>query len=170
MHIARSLFFYLTLVGSLEALAIARRSASSDAIVEIEYALNLFAHLVDTHKYTSLGLVFTTDAVADFATPAGYIDGLATIEQGLQDALGGTVSQHTLSTYVIKVLDTDSTRATADTYLEGTVFGQGNATGQYLTTFGSYIDLLQLTESGWRIYNKTLVVTGQTGDAQLSVS
>lgn len=113
------------------------QSCSSVAEARIEYTLNMFGHLVDAHSYTALDMVFTADAVANFATPAGYIQGLSAIEQGLEKSLSETVSQHALSTYVIKVLDTNSTEATAITYLQGTIFGQGGMKGQFLTTFGS---------------------------------
>ncbi len=138
MRAARSLsIVQLALVWTLNALAITPQNCSRIASVEIEHTLSLFAHLVDTHNYTSLDLVFTPDAVADFATPAGYINGLPTIEHGLQESLGRSISQHALSTYLIKVIDTDPLSATAVTYLQGTFFGQGNETGQYLTSFGS---------------------------------
>lgn len=154
-------------IWSLAALAMPPQKRSATATNNIEYTINLFAYLVDTHNYTSLDSVFTSNAVADFATSAGYITGLPTIKQDLQKSLGSTISQHSLSTCIIKVLETDATKATAITYLQGTIFGQGNSTGQYMTTFGKYLDLLQLTESGWRIHNKTLVVTGQTGNPRL---
>ena len=125
-----------TLVWSFEALALRTPNCSSIANLEIEFTLNLFAYLVDTHNYTSLDMVFTPDAMADFATPIGAINGRSMIEQYLQEKLGRTISQHALSTHIIRTLDTNCRRATAVTYLQGTIFGQGNITGQYLTTFG----------------------------------
>ncbi len=124
------------LVWSSEALALRTSNCSSITNVEIEYTLNLFAYLVDTHNYTSLDMVFTSDAMANFATPIGAIVGRPMIEQYLQEELGRIISQHALSTHIIRTLETDCGRATAITYLQGTFFGQGNATGQYMTTFG----------------------------------
>lgn len=107
-----------------------------DNIVSIEQTLNLFSRSVDTHDYALLDSIFTPDAVANFATPAGFIDGLSAIKTELQTALMGTVSQHTLSTHMISVAGGQATTASATTYLQGTFFGQGNLTGQIQTTYG----------------------------------
>ena len=126
----------LMLMFGLPVIAIAYSESSTIAEVEIENTLNLFSYYVDTHNYAMLSLVFSSDAVADFATSAGYIKGLNSIQQGLEVTLGGTVSQHALSTYIINVVDEDRRKATAISYLQGTIFGQANLTGQYLTTYG----------------------------------
>lgn len=97
----------------------------------------MFSHYVDNHDYAMLHMVFTEEAVANFATSAGYVKGLPLIEQGLREALCDTISQHFLSTYMIDVLCPDTTKATSITYLQGIIFGQGNLTGQLLTTYGS---------------------------------
>lgn len=107
-----------------------------DSIVSIEQTLNIFARSVDTHDYALLDLVFSPDATANFATPAGYVDGLPAIKTELQTALTGTVSQHALSTHMINLASNQSIMASASTYLQGTFFGQGNLTGQIQTTYG----------------------------------
>ena len=126
----------LMLIFGLHAIAIPYSTSSTIAEVEIENTLNLFSYYVDTHNYAMLDLVFSSDAVADFATSAGYIKGLNSIQQGLEATLGGTASQHALSTYIINVVDDDGMEATAISYLQGTIFGQANLTGQYLITYG----------------------------------
>ena len=107
-----------------------------DNIVSIEQTLNLFARSVDTHDYALLDSVFASDAVANFATPAGFVDGLPAIKTELRTALTGTISQHALSTHMIYVAGGQPTTASARTYLQGTFFGQGNLTGQIQTTYG----------------------------------
>ena len=138
MRILISLVLILSdLILRLHAIAIPYSNPSSIVEVDIENTLNLFSYCVDTHNYTMLDLVFSSDAVADFATSAGYVKGLSSIQKGLEAALGGTTSQHSLSTYIINVQDHDTTEATASSYLQGAIFGQGNLTGQYLITYGS---------------------------------
>ena len=107
-----------------------------DSIVSIEQTLNLFARSVDTHDYALLDSVFSPDATANFATPAGFVDGLPAIKTELQTALTGTVSHHALSTHMISVTGNQNTMASASAYLQGTYFGQGNLTGQIQTTYG----------------------------------
>ncbi|MCJ1419857.1 hypothetical protein MMC32_006213 [Xylographa parallela] len=124
------------LLPSVKGIPVSAQAALNTATIDIVYTLNLFSLSVDSHNYTILDSVFTADAVADFATTAGYVKGLSTIQEGLQAALAGTVSQHALSTYIIDVHE-DTSTATATTYLQGTFFGQGNFTGQYVTAFGS---------------------------------
>lgn len=109
---------------------------ATDSIVAIEQTLNLFARSVDTHDYALLDSVFSPNATANFATSAGYVDGLPAIKAELQTALTGTVSQHTLSTHMINVTGNSNGTASASTYLQGTFFGQGNLTGQILTSHG----------------------------------
>ena len=141
MRIMISLFLIFSmLIFRLHAIAIPYSNPSSIVGVEIANTLNLFSYYVDTHNYTMLDLVFTSDAVADFATSAGYVKGLNSIQKGLEAALAGTTSQHSLSTYVINIQDGDMTEATANSYLQGTIFGQGNLTGQYLITYGSWVN------------------------------
>ena len=107
-----------------------------DNTVLIEQTLDLFSHSVDNHDFTLLDSVFSLDAVANFATPAGFVDGLPAIKALLQKVLTGTVSQHALSTPIIRVASDQSTTASSSTYLQGTFFGQGNLTGQVLRTYG----------------------------------
>lgn len=138
-----------------------------DDIVVIEQTLNLFARSVDTHDYTLLDSVFSPNAVANFATSAGCIDGLPAIKVFLQNTLTGTVSQHALSTHMINVGGNQTTTASASTYLQGTFFGQGNLTGQIQTTYGRYDDLLGFSSVGWRVYNRTLVAFGSIGNRKI---
>lgn len=131
-----ALWAFVGNLGNWGALAQGSPNCSRLANIDIEYTLNLFANVVDTHDFSSLAMVFSSNAVANFSTSAGSLDGLPMIEQYLRKSLGNTVSQHALSTHVIRVLDRDCTSASAITYLQGSIFGQGNETGTSLTTFG----------------------------------
>lgn len=104
------------------------------AIAGIERTLNRFSLAVDTHDYSLLQLVFTNDAIGIFGAETPAIQGLAAIEQALKASVGGSVSQHALSTQIVDINDDQS--AFAISYLQGTFFGTGNLTGQTYTTYG----------------------------------
>ncbi|KAM0794144.1 hypothetical protein BDR22DRAFT_876775 [Usnea florida] len=79
----------------------------------IEPPASLFSHSVDNHNCTLLELVFSLDAVANFVTPASFVDGLATTEVFLQSVLTGTVNQHAFSASTISVASNQSTTASS---------------------------------------------------------
>ena len=116
----------------------------TESIVAIEQTLNLFSRSVDDHDYALLDSIFSPNATANFATPAGFVDGLPAIKTELQIALAGSVSQHALSTHMINLTGNQATMASASTYLQGTFFGQGDLTGQIQTTYGRYVFRFQV--------------------------
>ena len=73
-----------------------------DNTVFIKQTLNLLSHSVDNDDCTLLESVFSLDAVANFTTPAGFVDGLPATTVFLQNVLTGTIYQHTLSTSTIR--------------------------------------------------------------------
>ncbi|MCJ1326613.1 hypothetical protein MMC10_003278 [Thelotrema lepadinum] len=161
-RIAHLLFLIpLSLAGSLPTL-----KTNSLVIAEIEQTLNRFSLAVDTHDWNMLSTVFTRDAVGIFGPGAPQIEGLSTLTQALRAQLEGTISLHFLSTQTVD--HTGPRSVFAVSYLQGTFFGQGNLTGQTYTTYGRYLDTLILTESGWRVNNKTLVRTARIGNPAIS--
>lgn len=131
------MFFYLLAFLGLTPFSQAGQVWRSDAllaVVQIQQTLNLFPLAVDSHNYTILDQVFATDATANFATSAGYLQGLTAIKDGLRVSLGNTTSQHAFTTQSIDVVG--GRKASAVTYLTGTFFGKGSYEGQIFTTYG----------------------------------
>ena len=141
MRIMAFLFLILSmLIFRLHAIAIPCSNPSGIEGVEIVNTLNLFSYYVGTHNYTMLDLVFSSGCRSRLCNICWVRQGLISMQKDLEAALGGTTSPHSLSTYITNVQDDDTTEATANSYLHGATFGQGNLTGQYLITYGSCVN------------------------------
>lgn len=119
-----------------------------DPTASILHTLNLFSQAVDTHNYTLFPAIFAPDARADFDDGKGEIAGLEGITTALAEGLRGKKSWHGLSTQVVEFEGGDGGdgemvrmggRARVSSYLQGTFFGQGNLTGEIVTTYGRYV-------------------------------
>jgi SnoaL-like protein len=130
-------------------------SADREAIIAV---LDAMAAILDGRAWDRLGEVFTPDAVAY----RGQNRGLAAIERGIRDQLGGCgPSQHLLGNYQVTV---DGDRAVSVTKVR--VMHQGAGDRSHLTyeCLGNYHDEHVRTVDGWRISRRRLDVTMQFGD------
>lgn len=98
---------------------------------------NTLAHYplaIDGKNFDALGLVFTTDAVANYSAPLFVLSGLEDIKKVLQGSLAPVLSQHMYGTQLIEIEQGRKT-AKALTYYTASHFGVGNATGKVCGPF-----------------------------------
>lgn len=98
---------------------------------------NTLAHYplaIDGKNFDALGLVFTTDAVANYSAPLFILSGLDELKSALQRSLAPVLSQHIYGTQLIEVEKGRKT-AKAVTYFTANHFGVGNATGKVCDPF-----------------------------------
>jgi hypothetical protein len=121
-------------------------------IDSIRNTLALYPLSIDSKNFAGLALVFTPDAVANYGQPLGVLNGLSEIQQTLSTALANVLSQHSLTTQHITLLDNNN--ATATTYVIASEFGVGVYNGQLLTIWAKYDDLLRTNSGSWLIYDR----------------
>ena len=98
---------------------------------------NTLAHYplaIDGKNFDALGLVFTTDAVANYSAPLFVLSGLEAIKRMLQRSLAPVLTQHMYGTQLIEIEKGGKT-AKALTYYTASHFGIGNATGKVYGPF-----------------------------------
>jgi len=123
----------------------------------ITYALAL-----DAQDWDRLRSVFTPDAVADYGSQLGTLEGYASIEAACQAALVPlTASQHLMGNHLITLADAV---ADAVSYFQATHIKLGADGGDRYTVAGRYDDRLVQTDGGWRITYKTLTVMWVDGN------
>ncbi|GAB2825432.1 hypothetical protein GCM10022221_24400 [Actinocorallia aurea] len=115
--------------------------------LEILQVLALFAHVFDNAETEGLGLVFTKDAVVEMRRSGREVAGLDAIAEFTQALAGGAPDHHTLDTVLI-----------AETP------GRVRARSRYLAVLpdgsvhnGEFLDILLLTDQGWRIARRVSV-------------
>jgi hypothetical protein len=122
----------------------------------IRNTLALYPLAVDGKNFQALGLVFATNAVANYSTPLEVLTPLSVIESSLEASLAPVTTQHSFGTQVIDVLSPSS--ATSVTYYTATHFGQGQFAGQILTAYGQYQDVWgKQKDLTWKITHRNLV-------------
>lgn len=110
--------------------------------------------------FSTFNKVFTNNVTFDFEGPPGVVRGLANLEAIFRRNIPpGTVTQNAVTTESISLSGFDeqgsASAATALSYLTNTYFGQGNLTGQIVTSYIRFEDTLVKTNQqgngGWRI-------------------
>jgi ketosteroid isomerase-like protein len=126
-------------------------------ILAIQHAINLYPLAIDGKDFHKLSEVFTDDAVANYGTPLGVMNGLSQIESTLQNALLNVTTQHSLTTQSIDIISNGEANAT--TYVIATQFGNEGTSleGQMIVVYARYEDQLRDTQGGWRIYNRLVL-------------
>jgi hypothetical protein len=108
-------------------------------IVEVEQVLRTFSVAVDTKQWDMLDLVFAANATADFGDGSDIIRGRDTIRDAIREGQELALSQHYLSTIVVRgqrTAQAGKTSAIARSYLQGVFFGTGPLENQTLITYG----------------------------------
>ncbi len=100
--------------------------------------ISLYALAIDNKNFPLLSEVFTPDTTAKFSLlpPNELLHGLTETQHVLKGALKDYVTQHTLSTTVVDLLDGSEPNSTA--YLVAHYFGKGNLTGRILDYYWRY--------------------------------
>lgn len=158
---------HLSLRHTLTLFSLALLSLGSPTdILYIQKCLSDYAFIADSGSFTgvpdfsTLGNVFTHNATYDFGGPPGLLRGLADIEASFKVIFPpGTISQNKVTTKSISLSGFDdqgsASEATALSYDTNTFFGQGNLTGQIVTSYARFSDKLVKTNllgnGGWRI-------------------
>lgn len=130
---------------------------SADVLASVQQTLNLFPIAIDNKNFSILNQVFTTDAFAAFQPDQPQYS-LQNITGWLELFLSNVTSHHSLGG--LYVTQENPCEATAISYLQGSFFGRGPATGQMYQSFGYYQD--QLFKNGgigsdsWLVVNRTL--------------
>ena len=94
-------------------------------------------------------------------TKASYIQ-----ETHPKNRLKDIPTQHSLTTQMIEIQQ-DGVTAQANTYFTGLHFGRGQWEGHHLTSWGQYVDTLQLVKGKWLITKRTCLFTAREGDERL---
>lgn len=158
---------HLLLLLVFSVLSLAPASLGSPAeILYIQKSLSDFGIISDSGSFSGVpdfstfNKVFTNNVTFDFEGPPGVIRGLANVETVFRNNIPpGTVTQNAVTTESISLSDFDdqgsAKGATALSYLTNTYFGRGNLTGQIVTSYIRFEDILVKTDQqgngGWRI-------------------
>jgi hypothetical protein len=122
----------------------------------IRNTLSLYPLAIDGKNFPALGLVFATNAVANYFTPLNVLTPLSTIESALEASLAPVTTQNSFGTQVIDVLSPNT--AVSVTYYTATHFGMGQFAGQIVTAYGQYQDVwAKQTGNTWKISHRNLV-------------
>lgn len=121
----------------------------------IRNTLSLYPLAIDGKNFPALGLVFATNAVANYSAPLNVLTPLSTIESTLEASLAPVTTQHSFGTQVIDVLSPNT--AVSVTYYTATHFGMGQFAGQIVTAYGQYQDVwAKQTDNTWKISHRNL--------------
>ncbi|KAK6836754.1 hypothetical protein PG989_006813 [Apiospora arundinis] len=109
--------------------------------------------------------VFHPDIQGDF--PFDHdMRGADVLLQRIEGRLKDIPTQHSLTTQMIDI-QPDGATAHATTYFTGLHFGRGEWAGHHLTSWGQYVDVLQLVKGRWLITKRTCLFTARDGDERL---
>ena len=124
---------------------------TTDDIVAIQQILALYGHLVDDRDWTRLSMVFTDDVVFD-ATDAGGKTAARSLDE-LRAMFDHPKTLHPLAHHI--------TNPYVWREPDGTVHARSKIVGILAdgrAGSGSYLDILVLTEQGWRIRNRKVTL------------
>ena len=124
---------------------------SAEDVTAIQQTLGLFPIAIDQNQFDLLDAVFSPNATANFGSPTRLV-GIPAIRSSLILGLTGLVSQHHLGTLYINM--TGPHHATSYSWLQGTFFGTGDATGQTFSFFGYYRDHQVRSQGRWYVQDR----------------
>ena len=131
---------------------------AEDRFAVIE-TLDRYAVALDTRDWSLLDRVFTPDATGDFA--AVRCASREEIRKLIQRMLGGCgPTQHMLGVYRIEISGDEATSTCA---IRAHHVGRGAEAQLEFECFGEYRDRLVRTPEGWRIRERAMRVTHETG-------
>jgi hypothetical protein len=124
----------------------------------IEDGLIRYAHALDTRDYGRLSEIMKADVRVKYGD-AAWLDGVEAVARFCARALERfDATQHRLGTIDVTL---DGDRATSTTYL----CAEHLSGGSRFTLGGSYLDVWERTQEGWRIAERRLVTSWSEGDA-----
>jgi hypothetical protein len=131
---------------------------AEDRIAVIE-TVDRYAVALDTRDWSLLDLVFTPDATGDYG--AYRCAGRDEIRKLVRSMLGGCgPTQHLLGIYRIAIVGDE---ATSTCKVRAHHVGRGAEAQLAYECFGEYHDRLVRTKDGWRIRERTMRITHETG-------
>jgi hypothetical protein len=124
----------------------------------IENGLIRYAHALDMRDYGRLWEIMKADVRVKYGD-AAWLDGVEAVARFCARALEPfDATQHRLGTIDVTL---DADRATSTTYL----CAEHLSGGSRFTLGGSYLDVWERTQEGWRIAERRLVTSWTEGDA-----
>ncbi|MGE5694099.1 MAG: nuclear transport factor 2 family protein [Candidatus Sericytochromatia bacterium] len=111
---------------------------------DISDLLVRYATGIDRHDWALFRTVFTDDCRLDYGE-VGSWDGVGAVTEFMKMAHQGVQTLHRMTN---KAIEVDGDRATARTYVDMVMVGQG---GSGVNAIGYYDDDIVRTEDGWRI-------------------
>jgi hypothetical protein len=127
----------------------------------IESGVIAYAHALDSRDYARLDTFMKSDVRVKYGD-APLLLGVAAAVAYCRRALDWLdASQHRLSSIDIHL---DGDRATSTAYLCAEHLKRGLAEGERYTVGGSYVDAWERTRAGWRIAERSLVVSWTEGN------
>ncbi len=80
----------------------------SKVVLSLQQTLALYLLAIDSKSFVALDQVLAQDVVANYSAPLGVLNGLLTVESVLQTSLAPVLTQHSLSTFSVTELNTES--------------------------------------------------------------
>lgn len=147
------------LAGSGLATGNSQSSDNTEVIVEIHQLLNNYSHILDSKTYSDLSYVLTEDAA--FHLPTLNYTTRAVAEQRYESEFLNKITLHTAQNLLVR--DISATTATVLADAVTTYFGQGNLTGDFVTTYSRITYIVTKENGSWLISDST-VAAGVSSD------
>lgn len=128
--------------------------------IAIEGVLNAYARACDGRDWALLASVFTEDVAADYAGEY-RMQGRDALVDMVRSMLGGCgPTQHLLGNFDIGV---EGDHASCACYVRAVHAGLGDEADTFYEVWAEYRDALRRTDTGWRIYERNMVVHKEVG-------
>lgn len=126
----------------------------------IQGVLNRYARGCDTRDWALFDEVFTEDVSVNYGGEF-ELEGRAGVVEMIRSMLGGCgPTQHLLGNFDIAV---HGEQACSACYVRAAHAGLGSESEVYYEVWAEYRDALRLTERGWRIFERHMVVHKEVG-------
>ena len=130
----------------------------------IQDVLNHYARGCDARDWELFDDVFTADVSVDYGG-VYRLDGRDKVVELIRSMLGGCgPTQHLLGNFDIAV---HGDRACSSCYVRAVHAGVGEASEVYYEVWAEYRDALQLTEEGWRIFERSMMIHKEVGSRDI---
>ncbi|MCJ1422669.1 hypothetical protein MMC29_000549 [Sticta canariensis] len=139
-------------------------SDNTEVIVEIYQLLHNYSHILDGKTYSDLSYVLKEDAA--FHLPTLNYTGRATAEQRYESEFLNKITLHTTQNVIVQ--DISATTATVLADAVTTYFGQGNLTGDFVTTYSKLTYIVTKENGSWMISDTTVAAGSYYGNQDIS--
>jgi len=130
----------------------------------IQNVLNRYARGCDSRDWSMFDEVFAEDVSVDYGG-VYRLDGRDKVVELIRSMLGGCgPTQHLLGNFDIAVHGEDACSAC---YVRAVHAGLGNESEVFYEVWAEYRDALKLTDAGWRIVERNMVIHKEVGSRDI---